>query len=45
MALIDPDRFAGKPQDDHDVDVSDIMRREGGPPPLRRDAAEQQAIR
>ena len=27
MALIDPDRFAGKPQDNHGVDVSDIMRR------------------
>ena len=27
MALIDPDRFAGKPQDNHAVDVSDIMRR------------------
>ena len=27
MALIDPDRFAGKPQDNHGVDVSDLMRR------------------
>jgi superfamily II DNA or RNA helicase len=27
MALIDADRFAGKPQDNHGVDVADIMRR------------------
>jgi superfamily II DNA or RNA helicase len=27
MALIDPDRFAGRPQDDHGIDVSDLMRR------------------
>jgi superfamily II DNA or RNA helicase len=27
MALIDPDRFAGRPQDNRGVDVSDLMRR------------------
>jgi superfamily II DNA or RNA helicase len=27
MALIDPDRFAGRPQDNHGTDVSDLMRR------------------
>jgi superfamily II DNA or RNA helicase len=27
MALLDPDRFAGKPPEDRGVDVSDIMRR------------------